>query len=249
MTRLDPTPCWVILAPLPAAQLDELVREHWHTQVPHAIDPPPWFVVPVGPYGAVISPEPGTEGPDRALAAQFSLLTVAPVYSLLLDPERERICEWEGGDLVSETDRDPRPLSASWGLEIPQSTALTVPASVAVVEGASVPEIRQVLTDHGVADWIRLTANRRGVLVTAESGPLGTQAWDIAEALPAAKVYYVQRHPTTGAFSVLVLHGSEEAGWFRTPPLDDDTPGLTQILGASTPEAILDALDIPPEAR
>ena len=105
-----------------------------------------------------------------------------------------------------------------------------------------------LLTDLGALDWIRLAANRRGVLVSAASGPLGTQAWDIAEALPAAQVYYVQRDPATEGLSVLVLRDGHEAGSFLAPPLDDDTPRLPDILGASSASAILDALDIPATA-
>lgn len=249
MTRVDQTPCWVVLAPVSSAQLGEIVWDEWEQQVPYAVTPPPWIVVPAGAYAAAISVEPGTEGPDRTLAARCSALTAAgPVYSLQLTPGRERVSTWVAGALVGESDEDPRPLAASLGLQLPQWTAPPLPRSVAVVEAVSLPAVRQVLDILGDASWIQLKPNRRGVLVSSDSGPLGTQAWDIAEALPAARVYYVQREVAAETFSVLVLRGTEEVGWFRIPPLDDDTPSLTNILGASTPAAILSALDIPPNA-
>jgi hypothetical protein len=245
MTRMDRIPCWVVLAPLPPEQLEELVRDNWLLEVPYATDPPPWFVERVGGYSAVISPEQGTEGAERTLATRCSAIAPeSPVYSLLLNPEREQIGTWLAGKVVSETDRDPRPLAASLGLELPRPAVRAAPPSVAVVAGASAAEVRQVLADLGDPEWIRATANRLGVLVSADDGPLGTQAWDIAEALPAAEVYYVQRDPDAGVFSVLVLRGGRELGSFLAPPLDDDTPRLTEILGATTPAAILEALDI-----
>jgi hypothetical protein len=249
MTRIDQTPCWVVLAPMSSAQLDEIVRQEWQREVPYAVDPPPWFVVvPAGAYAAVVSVEPGTEGPDRTLAARCSALTAAgPVFSLQLAPGRERVGTWVAGELVAETDEDPRPLAGSLGIQLPQRIAPVVPSSVAVIEDASLPAVRQVLDRLGDNSWIQLTPNRRGVLVSSDSGALGTQAWEIAESLPAARVYYVQREVAVEAFSVLVLHGTEETGWLRIPPLDDDTPTLTDILGVSTPAAILDALDIPPD--
>jgi hypothetical protein len=263
MTRVDETPCWLVLAPLSPAELAEVVDQEWRREVPYALGPPPWFVIPAGAvfisggtppeppgtYAAVVSAEPGTEGPDRPLAARCSVLTAPqPVYSLLLDPDLERVCIWVAGELVAETDEDPRPLTESLGLQLPRWTAPTLPSSVAVVEDASLPAVQQVLDSLGDTSWIQLTPSRRGVLVSSDSGPLGTQAWDIAEALPAARVYYVQREVAVEAFSVVVLRGAEEVGWLRIPPLDDDTPRLTDILGASTPAAILDALDIPPDA-
>ncbi|MGW6129722.1 hypothetical protein ACWFNE_06830 [Cellulomonas sp. NPDC055163] len=249
MTQMDRTPCWVVLAPLTTEELDSVVSELWQWEVPYAAGPSPWFVMPVGEYNAVVSHQPGTEGPDRSLAGRCSVLSPGrPVYSLLLDPEREQVATWLTGELISETDADPRALAALLGLELPRPTHPTVPPSVAVVEGASLSDVRQVLTYLGCADWTRLAVNRRGVLVRADSGPLGTQAWDIAEALPAAPVYFVQRDTGTERLSVLVLRAGHEVGCFLAPPLDDDTPRLTDILGALTQAAVLDVLDIPSDA-
>jgi hypothetical protein len=93
--------------------------------------------------------------------------------------------------------------------------------------------------------WLNIAPSTLGVLVTADDGAIGTQAWDAAELLPNATVYYIQHWPDQGRFSILLIHGTEEIGAFGVPALGDEQ--IPDIKGQRTPEAILQALGIPPE--
>jgi hypothetical protein len=238
MTTVDSSISWAVLAPLPAPELRELAEREWRREFPHATDPPPWDTVAGRrEYNALVSRSPGTEGGDRHFAEILSTRTDKTVYSLWLDPERQAIFAWDGGRAASQ-EGDPLPLAASLGFAVdePEPTAKD---SVAVVEGASVDDVRAVLPDES---WINLAAGPSGVVITAADGPLGTQAWDVAEALPDATVYFVHQMP--GQFTVLLLRGTEELGRFHFPRLDDDTAQLDDVKGATTPATIRAALGI-----
>jgi hypothetical protein len=249
MTTLDSSICWAVLAPLPAAELRRVAEGEWEHDFPYAIDPPPWEAVAGrGQYAALISRSPGSEGGDHHFAEIFSTLAWDKhVYSLWLDPEREQILEWENGrQSASPPEGDPLEFAESLGFEVARREVAASARSVAVVEGASVHDVRRALGDMADEAWIHLTPSPVGVLVTADEGPLGTQAWDIAEALPAATVYYVQKRTTPSEFTVLVLRGSAEIGRLRIPALDNHTQMLADIKGARTSVAITDAIGIPP---
>jgi hypothetical protein len=249
MTTPDSSICWAVLAPLPVLELRRVAEGEWRRDFPYAIDPPPWEALAGrGEYAALISRSPGSEGGDHHFAKIFSMLvTGRPVYSLWLDPERQQIFEWKDGrQFGSPPEGDPLEFAESLGFEIVRRETPPLARSVAVVEGASVRDVRRALGDMADDTWIHLTPSRVGVLVTATDGPLGTQAWGIAEALPTATIYYVRRRTAPDELTVLVLRGSEEVGRLRVPALDD-TEMLTDIKGARTPDAILDALGIPPE--
>lgn len=248
MTTLDNSTCWAVLAPLPAPELRRVAEGEWRRDFPYAIDPPPWEAVAgQGEYAALISRSPGSEGGDHHFAEIFStIVTGKPVYSLWLDPERQQIFEWKNGrQFEPPPEGDPLEFAESLGFEVARREIPPLARSVAVVEGASVRDVRRALGDMAEDTWIHLAPNKVGVIVTAIDGPLGTQAWDIAQAMPTATIYYVQRRTAPSEFTVLVLRGSEAIGRLRIPALDD-TEKLTDIKGARTLDAILDALGIPP---
>jgi hypothetical protein len=250
MTTLEDPICWAVFAPLQTADLDRIAEHEWNREFPFAIDPPPWETVSGNQaYNALISREPGSEGSDRVFAKTFSKLARGKtVYSLWFDIDRRRVFEWKNGREVSSREEAPESIAESLGFTVAGST--TPPddkdVSAVVVVDASLDEVRRALGEFANADWLHLAQGPVGVLITASDGPLGTQAWDVAEALPSAIVYFVQRRPED--FSVLVLRGSNEVGRFRTPGLDDDTPMLPDIRGARTVLTILSALGIPPGA-
>jgi hypothetical protein len=110
-----------------------------------------------------------------------------------------------------------------------------------VVVGAAPDEVAAV----GINEQTTLRANKLGTLVTGRPGEL---VIDYAAELDGP-VYDVMYSPKTGWFSVTVFRG-------LTPPVRWDNrpgtnPGYTRtddILGATTPMAILEALDMPAAA-
>ena len=111
----------------------------------------------------------------------------------------------------------------------------------AVVIAGSTPE--QVVA-VGVTDRIALRTNRLGTLVTGRPGGLVV---DFAAELPGP-IYDVMYNATTGWFSVTVFRGLTATRWDNRPGTDPGYPRVDDILGATTPMAILAVLDIPPDA-
>jgi hypothetical protein len=102
--------------------------------------------------------------------------------------------------------------------------------------------VRAALGEFADEPWLQVEQGTGGVVITATDGPLGTQAWDVAEALPAATVYFVQQG--AGTFEVLVLRGQEQAGSYRLPALEGEPAALADIKGEREPLAIMRALGI-----
>jgi hypothetical protein len=110
-----------------------------------------------------------------------------------------------------------------------------------VVFGATPEEVAAV----GCHDRMTSRANRHGTLITGRPGDL---VIDYAAELPGP-VYDVMYNPDTGWFSVTVYRGlSQPVRWDNRPGTDPGYPRADDILGARTPIAILDALDVPAAA-
>jgi hypothetical protein len=111
-----------------------------------------------------------------------------------------------------------------------------------VITGATPEEVAAV----GKNDRIQLRTNKHGTLVTGRPGDL---VIDYAAELPGP-VYDVMYAAKTGWFSVTVFRGlNDTTRWDNRLP--ESNPGyrrVPDILGATTPLAILQALDIPPSA-
>ena len=215
--------------------------------MPYAVEGPPWKVIEGNEkYTAVVSDTPGSEGADRPIAELAAGETEKPVYALWLDPEREQIFVWQRGLAGAMQPGAPLELARQLGFDTAGREPDRPPFDVAVVEGATLEEVRQALGDTALEPWLRIEPCAEGVLLSSEDGTLGTQGWDAAEALPQrTTTYLVQRWPGTGAFSVVVLRGGVEVGRFRVPEIEDDA--LLGIKGAQTPEGIAAALGIPPQ--
>jgi hypothetical protein len=240
---LDDDLCWAVLAPLAKLELEAIVTERWRRQFPFGTDPAPWEVLEgTGDYSAIISRLPGSEGADWNFAEIASKRgKKKKVYSLWLDPERFSIFEWTNGK-HSEVEGSPRALAAELGFESHPVEPLPTGRSVALVEGATVEQVRAVLESE---PWLSIEAAASGVLLHSSDGRLGTQAWDAAEALPEATVYLLHHWLDDDAFEVTVLRGASEVGSFRLPDLGE--PHLDQIKGLRTPREIAVALGVPPE--
>jgi hypothetical protein len=110
-----------------------------------------------------------------------------------------------------------------------------------VVVGAAPDEVAAV----GRNDRTTLRANRLGTLVTGRPGDL---VIDYAAELPGP-VYDVMYSARTGWFSVTVFRGLEPpVRWDNRPGTDPGYTRISDVLGASTPMTILEALDIPATA-
>lgn len=123
------------------------------------------------------------------------------------------------------------------------ATSEDLPAArtACVVVGAAPEQVAAV----GINASTTLRANKLGTLVTGRPGQL---VIDYAAEL-AGPVYDVMYSAQTGWFSVTVFRGlSSPVRWDNRPGTDAGYPRIDEVLGAMTPTAILDALDIPPTA-
>lgn len=113
--------------------------------------------------------------------------------------------------------------------------------SACVITGATPAQVRAVAaTEH-----VTIRENRIGTLVT---GRIDGFVIDYAAELPGP-VYDVMYNAGTSWFAVTVYRGeSQPARWDNRPGEDAGYPRIPDVLGATTPAAILEALDIPPEA-
>jgi len=90
---------------------------------------------------------------------------------------------------------------------------------------------------------ISVRANRHGTLVTGRPGDL---VIDYAASLDGP-VYDVMYNARTGWFVVTIYRGLDRpTRWDNRPDADAGYPRVPDILGATSPIAILDALDIEP---
>ena len=114
--------------------------------------------------------------------------------------------------------------------------------SACVVVGATPDEVAAVK----ITAEMTVRANRLGTLVL---GRLGSLPVDYAERF-AGPVYDILYNPTTGWFCVTVFDGSLHPRRFEPGATGATAGGYARapdILGATTPETILDALDVPRE--
>jgi hypothetical protein len=113
-----------------------------------------------------------------------------------------------------------------------------------VVQGATPDQLAQ-LAELGVRDGCSVRANAIGALVL---GRVGDRVIDCAAAVPGP-VFDVMYSARTGWFSVTVYRGLDRpVRWDNRPDQDAGYPRVPAILDATTPSAILAALDIPATA-
>jgi hypothetical protein len=113
--------------------------------------------------------------------------------------------------------------------------------TVCVVVGVAPDRVAAV----GRNERTMLRANKLGTLVTGRPGDL---VIDYAAAF-TGPVYDVMYSASTGWFSVTVFRGlGPPVRWDNRPGTDAGYPRTGDILGATTPLSILDALDIPATA-
>jgi len=126
---------------------------------------------------------------------------------------------------------------------VTMATPKNTPAArtACVVVGVAPDQVAAI----GTNDQMTLRANRLGTLVTGRPGDL---VIDYAAELPGP-VYDVMYGPKTGWFCVTVFRGLDPpVRWDNRPGTNPGYTRIENILGATTPMLILDALDIPPTA-
>jgi hypothetical protein len=110
-----------------------------------------------------------------------------------------------------------------------------------VITGSAPDEVARV----GSSDRVTLRANRLGTLVTGRPGDL---VIDYASELPGP-VYDIMYSARTGWFSVTIYRGlTGTVRWDNRPGTNPGYPRTDDVLGATTPTSILDALDVPAAA-
>lgn len=113
--------------------------------------------------------------------------------------------------------------------------------SACVIAGAAPEEVRAI----GESDRITVRANKLGTLVTGQPDGL---VIDYAAALDGP-VYDIMYNAGTGWFAVTIYRGeSQPVRWDNRPGEDAGYPRVADVLGATTPSAILDALDVPADS-
>ncbi len=112
--------------------------------------------------------------------------------------------------------------------------------SACVIAGATPEQVRAI----GASDAIQLRENQLGTLVTGRPGDL---VIDYALALPGP-VYDVMWNAGTRWFAVTIFRGQDAVRWDNRPGEDAGYPRAADVLGATTPRSILEALDIPADA-
>lgn len=112
--------------------------------------------------------------------------------------------------------------------------------SACVVVGASPSEVAAL----GRSDEIALRANRLGTLVTGRPGDLVID-YALGHEGP---VYDIMWNATTGWFAVTIYRGEHVTRWDNRPGTNPGYPRVDDVLGATTPRTILQALDVPCEA-
>jgi hypothetical protein len=108
--------------------------------------------------------------------------------------------------------------------------------SACVVVGVSPAQVNAL----GESDRVAVRANRLGTLLT---GDVGDRPIDFADIFPGP-IYDVMYNPGTGWFSVTIFHGNAVPVRWDNRTGDAGYPRVPDIRGATTPEAILMALDI-----
>jgi hypothetical protein len=110
--------------------------------------------------------------------------------------------------------------------------------SACVIAGATPDQVRAI----GENDRIAVRTNRLGTLVTGQPDGL---VIDYAAEL-AGPVYDIMYNAGTQWFAVTIYRGENQpVRWDNRPGEDAGYPRVPDVLGATTPSAILEALDVP----
>ena len=106
-----------------------------------------------------------------------------------------------------------------------------------VVAGAAPADLTRI----GSSPAITMRENKLGTLVT---GRVGNLVIDYASEL-AGPVYDIMYSAKTGWFAVTVYRGLSATRWDNRPGTNPGYSRVDDVLGATTPTSILDALDVP----
>jgi hypothetical protein len=112
--------------------------------------------------------------------------------------------------------------------------------SACVIAGATPDQVIAIGSKPG----LEIRANRLGTLVVGRTGDLVVE---YALGLPGP-VYDIMWNPTTRWFVVTIYRGQHATRWDNRPGDDAGYPRAPDVLGATAPGPILDALDVPAEA-
>jgi hypothetical protein len=100
------------------------------------------------------------------------------------------------------------------------------------------------LGEYATNTTVEIRANRIGALLTGRPGVL---VIELAHEF-SGPVYDVMWNPGTNWFAVTIFRGPDATRWDNRPGTDCGYPRTDDVLGATTPRAILEALDVPADA-
>jgi hypothetical protein len=113
--------------------------------------------------------------------------------------------------------------------------------SACVIAGATPAQVRAI----AAGEHVTIRENRLGTLVT---GAIDGSVIDYAAEL-RGPVYDVMFNAGTGWFAVTIYTGENQPRrWDNRPDEEAGYPRIPDVLGATTPSAIFEALDIPADA-
>lgn len=109
--------------------------------------------------------------------------------------------------------------------------------SACVIAGATPEEINAFASKPS----IEVRTNKLGTLITGRPGDL---VIDLAAHF-TGPVYDVMWNAKTTWFAVTIYRGEQAVRWDNRPGDDAGYPRVDDVLGATTPRTILEALDVP----
>jgi len=113
--------------------------------------------------------------------------------------------------------------------------------SACVIVGATPAQVRAI----AAGEHVTIRENRLGTLVT---GTIDGSVIDYAAELPGP-VYDVMYNAETSWFAVTIYRGEDQPRrWDNRQGDEAGYPRVPDVLGATSPSAILEALDIPADA-
>jgi len=242
--------CCMIIVPSSPALLETIADREHAKRFPHGDHPHLWVSARSAGHGALFTREPGSEGTDWTIAEIASReLDDTPVFTVWFDDERAQVAVWRCGQQVEVLDRDPVELVRGLGFDLFPSERAPLwnrggYHEVAIVEGASVDDVRAALGDAAAPCVVEQV--RSGILVYRAGSDLADEPFTLSVGLPERRVYSVTHDDEAHEFMVRVMRDGVEVGRFNHPAVDP-AHELPDVLGARSPRAILAALGVAPE--
>jgi hypothetical protein len=190
---------------------------------------------------ALVSFEPGSEGPDAEIARALAVEAGEPVWLLRFGEDLEAAFVYEEGVRIDSGD-DPWEVIARTGLPFARRQ-LKLPGSVTVVEGTTVDDVRAALRiELGEDSALHVETGPTSTIVYSDRGSVVHLFRQIARRLPHATLYLVSASPDKSWLTCRVVGQGIDEGQFTSGEPDSE---LDSIKGRDDPVGIAEALGVP----